>query len=176
MKLSDISFPVYKLGKRKPMSEEGLVYYLNRMEKEDGTLVYIPSIIDDLNIKEASLARRRLKLLEKGEKLFKLKYAIFFISDMLKFTKGATWFIDSKGKTFEYIKKRRVPLIFKKIKKIIPNNVGGVIIEVHDIPYRFKSLFRPSIEQKFVGLLIVSGGYILYGFYDKLYSKTTRMI
>ena len=176
MKLTEISFPVYKLGKRKPMIEEGVTFYLNKTEKEDGTLVYFPQIIDDINIPGISLARRRLKLYERGEKLYRLKYAIFFISDLLKFTKGATWFIDSKGKSFEYVKRKRVPLVFKRIKEIIPIKNGGVIIEVKDIPYRFKSLFKPLIEQKYVGLLYVDHGYILYGFYDKLYDKTTRMI
>ena len=176
MKLNEISFPVYKLGKRKPIVEEGLVFYLNKTEKEDGTLVYFPQIIDDTNLKGNTLAKRRLELLEKGEKLYKLKYAIFFISDMLKLTKGATWFIDSTGKTFEYIKRIRVPLVFKKIKEIIPIKTGGVIIEIYGIPYRFKSLFRPLIEQKYAGLLYFNNGYILYGFYDNLYNKTTRMI
>jgi len=176
MRLNEIVFPIYKLGKRKPINEDGVVFYLNKTEKEDGTLVYFPQIIDDTNVEGNSLAKRRLQLLERGEKLFKLKYAIFFISDMLKLTKGATWFIDSSGKTFEYIKRIRVPLIFKKIKKVIPIKTGGVIIEIYDIPYRFKSLFRPLIEQKYAGLLYFNGGYILYGFYDTLYKKTTRMI
>jgi len=156
--------------------EEGVTFYLNKTEKEDGTLVYLPSIIDDSNIEGSSLARRRLKLLESGEKLFKLRYAIFFISDMLKFTKGATWFVDSSGKVFEYVKRKRVPLLFKKIKQIIPIKSGGVIIEIQDIPYRFKSLFKPLLEQKYAGVLYTDSGYILYGFYDKLYNKTTRMI
>jgi hypothetical protein len=176
MKLNEISFPIYKLGKRKPIIEEGVTFYLNKTEKEDGTLVYFPAIIDDTNIEGNSLARRRLKLLVKGEKLFKLRYAIFFISDMLKFTKGATWFIDSAGKSFEYIKTKRVPLVFKKIKEVIPIKSGGVVIEIQNIPYRFKSLFKPLLEQKYAGLLYVDQGYILYGFYDKLYDKTTRMI
>ena len=176
MKLTEISFPVYKLGKRKPIVEDGLVFYLNKTEEEDGSIVYFPKIIDDTNIDEISLSKRRLKLLEKGEKLFRLRYALFFISDMLKMTKGATWFIDSKGKIFEYVKRVRVPLIFKKIKEIIPIKSGGVIVEIHGIPYRFKSLFRPLIEQKYAGLLYFDNGYVLYGFYDKLYDKTTRMI
>jgi len=175
MKLYDISFPVYKLGKRKPIIEEGVSFFLSVTEKEN-IVTYVTQIIDDKNISQNSLAKRRLQLLKEGKKLYRLKYALFFIADLLKFTKGATWYIDSTGKIFQYSKTRRVPLVFKRIKKVISIKTGGAIIEVHGLPYRFKTLFKPLIEQKYVGLLYFDNGYILYGFYDKLYDKTTRMI
>ena len=64
MKLNEISFPVYKLGKRKPIVEEDVTFYLNKTEKKEGTIVYFPQIIDDKNIPAESLSKRRLKLLD----------------------------------------------------------------------------------------------------------------
>lgn len=176
MKLEDISFPVYKLGKNKPITEEGVTFYLSSYEKEDGTIIYFPSIIDDKNIPGATLGIRRMKLLEKREKLFKLKFAAFFLGDVLKLTTGNTWFIDCLGTLFEYKKTKRVPLIFKKIVSVEKIPTGGALIRVEGIPHKFKALFSPMLEQKYAGILCVSGGYILYGFYDTLYDKTYRMI
>jgi hypothetical protein len=176
MKLVDVTFPVYYLGKRKPIVEDNVTFYLNKTEI-DGKVVYFPYIIDDKNIAGSTLATRRLKILSDGSgKLQKLKYCAFFLGDMLKLTKGATWFVDSYGKIFEYKKSIRVPLVFKKIKHISPIRTGGALIEVESIPNKFKTLFTPQIEHKVAGLLRISGGYVLYGLYDKLYDKTTRMI
>jgi hypothetical protein len=176
MKLNEISFPVYRLGKRKPIMEEGVSFYLSMKELDDGKIVYFPSVIDDLKIPGGSLGIRRMKLLNSGEKLFRLKYAAFFISDMLKLSNGATWFIDTNGKIFEYKKTKRVPLIFRKIVNVERIRTGGAIIQVEGISTRFKSLYSPKIEHRYAGLLQVSGGYLLYGFYDTLYDKTTRSI
>ena len=175
MLLSNISFPVYLLGKRKPDIEDGIVFYTLKTEI-DGKVEYIYDIIDDASLAGDSLSRRRLALSTQKVKLFKLKYAIFYISDLLKLTKGKTWFIDSKGEVFAYVKTRKVPLIFKKITKIIPISTGGALVEVEGINSRFKVLFRPSVEQKVAGLLRVNSGYILYGLYDKIYKNTSRRI
>ena len=175
MNLSDISFPVFRLGRRKPIIEEGVSFYLNSTEI-DGCITYLPYIIDDKNIDEANLALRRIKIAKNGDKLFRLRRAVFFIADLLKITDGNTWFIDSNGKIFEYKKNTRVPLVFKPIKNIIPIKTGGAIIEVEGINSRFKTLYTPTIEHKVAGLLIYNGGYILYGLYDQVYDRTTRMI
>ena len=175
MDLSKISFPVYKLGKEAPIEEDGVSFYA-KIYEGDSVRKFLPLIVDDKNKKGESLARRRLLLKNEDVKLYSLKLAIFFIADLVKLTKGSTWYIDSTGKIFEYRKSTSVPLIFKKVSKIIPIKTGGATIEVEGMPHRYKTLFLPRIEQKYAGLLKLGKGYILYGLYDKLYPNTRRKI
>lgn len=176
MRLSDIQFPVFKLGADAPIIHDGISFYMRVKEHDDRAPEDVYLIVDDKNIPGDSLARRRLHLRKNNENLYNLNKAIFFLADMLKLTKGTTWFIDSTGYIFEYRKTKRVPLVFKKINKIIPIPTGGVIVQVDGIASRFKALFMPTIECKYAGLLKIGKGYILYGLYDKLYDNTVRMI
>lgn len=150
---------------------------MTRPQEEDGVLFFFDNeklqIIDDKNLPADSLAGRRLKLFIDNEKLFKLKYAMFFFADLVKLNKKGLWFIDSKGKLFQYNKTKYVPLVCKKIESIHPS-VGSTIIEVDG--FRFKTLFSPLAEQKWAGLLKIDKGHILYGFYDKPFRDTIRKI
>lgn len=177
MQLSEISFPVYKLGNTGPIQHETIAFYLfvdDTDKSQPPKDVYL--IVDDKAVQGENLARRRLQLQAQGVPLYKLTHAIFFIADMLKLSVGATWFIDSLGKIFEYKKTKKVPLIYKPIKKIIPVLTGGAVLEVEGISHRFKTLYMPRLEERYAGLLKINRGYLLYGLYDKLYTATTRMI
>ena len=177
MQLSEISFPVYKLGNTKPIQHETIAFYLFVDDSDNSRApqdVYL--IVDDKAVHGENLARRRLQLQAQGVRLYKLTRAIFFIADMLKLSVGATWFIDSLGKIFEYKKTKKVPLVYKRIKKVIPLSAGGAVLEVEGIAHRFKTLYMPRLEERYVGLLKINNGYLLYGLYDKLYTATTRMI
>lgn len=166
MNLTQISWPVYKLGIERPNEEEGVLFYIinNKMY-----------IVDDKTLKAESLAGRRLKLLVQGINLFKLKQAFFFLGDFIKVAKTGVWFIDSTGRVFTYTKKQFVPLICRKITKIIPS-VSCALIEVQGIHSRFKVLFQPQIEEKYAGLLRLGKGYIFYGFYVEPFDDTVRKI
>lgn len=175
--LSKISFPVYKLGNVSVVSDNGKDSVFHSRTLVSGEVEYRELIIDDKNINEETLARRRLRLRESGANLFKLKDAVFLIGDFIKLAKTGIWFIDSEGQIFEYKKTTRVPIVFKKIKNVIPARNGGAIIEVEGISARFKVLFPPNPEEaKYAGLLLVGVGHILYGLYDQEYDKTTRMV
>ena len=176
MLINQVVFPVYKLGNTAPVMHDGISFYVFLKDHDDAQQEETYLIIDDKNIDESSLARRRLKLQTQGVKLYNLKFAIFFIQDLIKLTKGATWYIDSTGKIFEYKKSRVVPLIFRKIKNIIPIKTGGAIVEVEGIMSRFKMLHLPKLEYKYAGLLKVDNGYILYGVYNRQLNDTKRMI
>lgn len=176
MQLNEISFPVYKLGKNQPITHEGISFYMHMQDRDDGPPLDVYLIIDDKNIKGNNLAQRRLQLQKQGVRLFKLTKAVFFIADMLKLSVGATWFIDSSGMIFEYKKSKSVKLVFKRIKKVIPIQTGGAILELEGIAHRFKTLFMPRLEERYAGLLKLNHGYILYGLYDQLYPPTVRMI
>jgi len=166
MNLTQISWPVYRLGTDRPNEEEGVLFYIYNDK------IYI---IDDKTLEAESLAGRRLKLLVQGINLYKLKRAFFFLGDFIKVAKAGIWFIDSTGKIFTYTKKDLVPLVCKKITKIIPS-VSCALIEVKDIPARFKVLFQPTLEEKYAGLLKLGRGYIFYGFYKEPFKDTVRKI
>lgn len=167
MKLLEIAWPVYKLGNIKPQEEDGVVFvFKNEKDLE---------IVDDKNLPGDSLAVRRLKLIIDGVKLFKLKYSIFFLGDLIKLANNKIWFIDSKGKIFQYKKQHFAKLTIKKITKIIPS-ISCSLIEVEGIQARFKVLFPPRIEEKWAGLLYHNKVYIFYGFYTQRYSDTIRKV
>lgn len=173
---SKIQFPIYYLGHNKPTVEGKKIYmhYVvdNKHEENEDKIL----LVDDRSIEADSLALRRLQLKNSGVKLAKLKYAVFFIGDMLKLCKGTTWFIDSEGNLFEYRKTRKVPLVFRKISQIIPLRTGGAIVEVQGIGTRFKVLHAPSGTEKWAGLLLVGVSYILYGLYDTQLEDTVRAV
>lgn len=170
MNLQEINWPVYKLGTSMPSEKDGILFYMYGTKK--GTTF---KIVDDRNLQAESLAGRRLKLLADKVDLFKLKYAFFFLGDFIKVAKANVWFIDALGRIFKYTKSKAVPLICRKITKIIPS-VACTIIEVEGIPSRFKVLFSPTIEEKYVGLLQLGKAYIVYGLYSQPFDRTVRRI
>jgi hypothetical protein len=169
MKLSEIAWPVYKLG-TKPNELDGVLCYLKIYKDKE-----VLKVIDDKNLPAKSLAGRRLKLHIDGFNLHPLRLALYFLSDLIKVAKPNLWFIDAHGKIFQYVKKTFCKLTFKKITKVIPS-VGCSLIEVEGMQARFMALFKPTIEQKYAGLLKIQGSYILYGFYEEKYDDTTRKV
>lgn len=173
--LANIAFPVYRLGLNKPSHDNGVSFYFLGKDIKYSDAEYKIQILDDKNRPEPTLALRRLHLKDVGVTLFTLKRAIFFIGDLIKTAKSGVWFIDSAGLVFEYQKTRNVPLVYKKITKIIPMPAGGAIIEVENLTQRFKTLFLPATP-RYAGLLLVDRAHILYGVYDEAYKNTKRAI
>lgn len=171
IQLSNIRFPVYFIGKNKPLVVENKIFFAYTDGEKD-----VVQLLDDKSVAGNSLAWRRLQLKNSGVILAKLKHAVFFISDLVKLSKAGTWFIDSDGTLFEYRKTKRVPLVFKPISQVIPIKTGGSIVEVQGIGTRFKTLHAPKGTEKWVGLLLIGTGYLLYGLYDTKQEDTVRMI
>lgn len=172
--LKDIHFPVYKLGKHKPYLDKGKVYYTLHSESDDSEQV---RIVDDTTINKPTLAERRLKLKITGIKLSPLKYAIFFIGDLIKMAKKGIWFIDNTGKIFTFNKEKKTKLLFRKIvKRFVNINNGNIVVEVEGIPIRFESLYGGIAGEIYAGILEFDKTYILYGFYNKKYKDTWRKI
>ena len=176
MILSDLSFPIFLLGKEKPLIESNVAFYLLGKDIKYSDAEYKVNLIDDKNLPAATLAKRRLILNSQGVSLVKLNKAIFFLGDLIKLAKGAPWFIDSVGFIFQYKKTHRAKLKFYKIAKVLPMPAGGAIIEAEGIATRFKVLFQPSDYHSHAGILHWKNTLILYGLYDKKYSDTTRLI
>src|SRR5574343_176795 len=165
MNLTEISWPIYKVGTIRPSDEDGVLFFIINDKYY---------ILDDNSISEDTLAKRRLKLLTSGINLYKLKTAIFFLGDFLKISKPSTWFIDSNGKIFRYKKSRYVKLTCKKITKIIPST-SCTYIEAYGLPGRFISLFSPTIEEKYAGFLVIDKAYVFYGYYRERFEDCRRM-
>jgi hypothetical protein len=173
MNLADIAFPAYLLGKE-PITENNVTFFLYRKKNLEDD-VNIIKIIDDKNKPGNTLAERRLQVFKSGDMLYNIKYGVYFVGDLIKISKGNTWFIDSNGKVFNYKKTRRVPLVFKKIKKVIQHS-AGVLIEVEGMVTRFKTLYAPTEDQKWAGILLLPEGTVLYGMFDKKYDDTVRAV
>ena len=173
MNLGNLSFPIYTIGKEEPQHEDGVHFYLKYDQEKEKETRYI---IDDKNLPGNSLASRRLALKLNGSKLHGLKYSVFFIGDLIKIQKSYNWFIDSEGTVFNYVKTKRVPLVYREIGQLIPSNHGGAIVEVKGIGTRFKVLHAPTGQVKYAGLLLVDHSYILYGLYEEKLQDTWRMV
>lgn len=166
--IKDAAFPVYVLGKRCPEVDNGVLFYQYRL-KEGITL----KVIDDKNLEGDTLAKRRLQIKENKHTLSK---ALFFLADLLKYASPATYFIDSNGKVFKYIKSTSAKLTFKKITAV-HRIAMGALIEVEGLPGRYKCLFAPVEGQEYAGMLkVATRSYILYGLYDKQYKDTIRKV
>jgi hypothetical protein len=170
MKLSEIHWPVFSLGKITPLKEEGVIFTLRMLGNNK-----ILRIIDDTSIDKPSLALRRVELLSKGVTLFPIKRAFYFLGDFVKVSKPNVWFIDSSGRLFKHTKTRLVKLRAKKITKVI-KHVGSISIEVDGIPHRFSSLYPPDPKQKYAGIAYMDGMRFLYGYYEEAFKDTHRKV
>jgi hypothetical protein len=173
---SRIQFPIYHLGLEKPIQDGNKLYYQYITTSKEGDDCDVIQVLDDKSQPGLTLAMRRLQLKNQGVVLSKLKYAIFFIGDMLKMCKSTTWFIDSEGTVFEYRKTKKVPLVFRPIVQILPIKTGGAVIEVQGVGTRFKTLHAPKGTEKWAGVLLVGVAYVLYGLYDEKQPDTSRMV
>lgn len=175
MDIKKISFPVYKLEDHPPSKEGDVLFYAKQDKK--GTKV---KVIDDTSIEGDTFGKRRTRLMllaASGEvQLQKINTAVFFLGDFLRIAKPNTYFIDSTGKVFKYTKARTVPLVCRRITKVI-KQVGTTLLEIDGIPSRFQSLFPPNDTHKFASLLKLSAhNYLLYGFNEEMHRDTVRKI
>jgi hypothetical protein len=173
MNLSELHFPVFYIGKQ-PNIEGNISFFITRKKMIESDIDYI-KVIDDKSVLGNTLAERRLALASQGVALYKLKYAIYFLQDMIKITKGETWFIDSAGNLFKYKKSKSCRLVFKKVLKTL-NHSGVFVLEVEGIPTRYKTLYPASPDQTWAGILYTPDGPLLYGLYNKYYEDTRRFI
>ena len=156
---------------------DGVLYYSNTYRNiDDNTLSTNIKLIDDKNIKEDTLSRRRLKMKSEGAPLYPLSKAVFFLGDFIKLAQSGYWFIDVYGNIFTYKKSIRAKLVFRKVRKVIPAKSMGSIIEVEGIAHRFKTLRVIKESQRYAGILQYNRINILYGLYDQPYKESWRMI
>ena len=174
--MKELAYPIFKLGLNKPETIDGVTFYLYQYVSDDQEQTSKLKIVDDQNIEKDTLSLRRLKLKADNVDLFKISKAIYFLGDLIKLSTPHTWFIDSKGLIFKYIKTTKAELSFHKITQIIPIKTGGAIIEVENINTRFKALYTPESANRYAGILKYGKSLILYGFYSQAHSNTWRRI
>ena len=174
--LTELHYPIFKLGIRKPEILDNVVFYLNQYEEDGKDTKILLKIVDDKNKPGETLGIRRLNLKVDGINLFRITKAVYFLGDLIKIAKPNIWFIDSNGRVFNYIKSTRVKLKYYKISNTIPIKGGGIIVELEGLQARFKSLFLPDSTFTYAGILHYNRSLILYGFYDKKYQESWRSI
>lgn len=174
IQLQEIAWPVFRLGERKPQRDGSLIYYGSEYEVEETPRLSF-RIVDDLSIDKPTLGQRRL-VLKKTEKLYSIHTALYFLVDLIKLAKATTWFIDSSGKLFQYKKITRAKLQTYKLKQVLPAAGLGCVIEVEGITTRFKSMIRPSVSDKYVGILSFNKVQLLYGFFEEPINDTWRLV
>lgn len=175
MNLAKVNFPVFPLSNdiHTTTIDKALVvvYY----DKELNTEIY--KYVDDTSIPKDTLGSRRLVIKLRGDSLYPLREAIYFLGDLIKIAKVNNTFIDSSGKLFKYTKTKLIPLKFYSIDRIIQIPTGGSIISVVGLLQRFKTLARVDSTKKYVGLLCLTNKqYILYGVYNNKEKDTWRKI
>jgi len=172
----EITYPVFRLGTEKPSFEEGVIFYLRQYKDENNQVTNRLTIIDDTTLPEETLAKRRLYLLNKDVKLKSIGRAVFFLGDLIKLAHRNVWFIDSKGKVFQYKKATIAKLLYKKITLMHAIASGGAILEVEGINHRFKCLYTPEEDDYYAGVLKHGNTYILYGVYKEKHKDSWRMV
>lgn len=175
MNLLEINWPVFRLGEHKPIQDGELIYYSKEyVDKQSLETKVGLRLIDDKSVQGSTLGIRRLNIT--GVKLFPIRQAIYFLGDLIKIAKQTTWFIDNSGKIFQYRKTSRAKLTAHKIKKVLPLEGMGAIIEVVGLPQRFKCMYSPKPEQYYAGILQWGLSYVLYGFYTDAFKQTYRAV
>lgn len=175
-RLSEIHWPVFKLGEREPVQRDGLVlyytHYVDEMNCESATV----RIVDDRNMPQTTLGLRRLALKASGETLFPIRTAIYFLADLVKLAKSTSWFVDSSGRVFHYEKNTRAKLTTRKIKQVLPASGLGCVFELHGISHRFKAMRRPQEHEIYAQVLKLGMGFLFYGFCDTHKPDSWRMV
>lgn len=163
MNLAKVVFPVFPITK--PITKIGtcLVFINSKDEYE---------YVDDTSQPYATLGLRRLHI---PNKLCKLGQATYFFKDIIKLNLDK--FIDNTGQVFEYKRNKFVPLIFRTITKVVPILTGGALIEIDGESPRYKLMYAPNHNEKYIGLLELSPkSYIIYGLYTEKHENTRRKI
>lgn len=141
------------------------------VEDNDGNY----KVIDNMNMTGSSLGIRRLQhLMDKQiiqRKLFKLSRPSYCLADILH--RKINMFIDSSGKIYNYTKSHFVPLETYKLKSYIELPEGYVLF-VHNLHCRFFINRAPNLHEKWVQVLRVGKGFVLFGLSES-HEKTTRI-
>lgn len=179
MNLQEISFPVYLLNKNKPDSHDGVISYTTLHIDEDNPeeLVSVTKIVDNTSIPGETLAKRRLYIASTNlDVLYKIHRSFYSIVDIIKLkNKTKYWFIDSLGKLFQYKGNTRCHVVCKELSGFSYGN-SGYYMSVKGLPYKMYTKYKPLPGQRFAAIIYIQGTPMLYGFTDKAFKKTWKLV
>ena len=155
--LNNVVFPVYPIRETDWYEKDGVVFIGNE-------------ILDDKNIEENTLGKRRLKTPHKN--LYKLQKAIVSIVGIIK-QDTIKNYIDTNGNIFTYEKTKFVPLQYKKIENIITKK-NHCFLKAQGINSLFSLPRPPADGMNYVGILYFEKDPWLLYEYSEENQKTTR--
>lgn len=176
IQLQDLVWPVFRLGEKQPQVQDLVVFYSTEYTDLDtDSAAHTLRIVDDRSIPKPSLGQRRLQL-KNSAKLFPIGTAVYFLADLIKLAKPTTWFIDSQGRVFQHKKSTRAKLASYKIKKVLPVQGVGCVLELDGISTRFKSIHRPQAEETYAAVISWNKVQLLYGYLTHPIKTTWRLV
>ena len=180
MRLSEVSWPAFRLKINPPEWEGDILVYKNHyLDKDSGNEYTHTKVVDSK--KQGlpdNLGLRRLKLEKLGYPLFKIKYIANSIDELLQSNYKYYYWIDSKGRVFKHSGTERWLLKPYKVKHHFPAKTLGTIFEVEGIPQRFYTTYNLAQvhQQVYAGILSNNHKYLLYGVYLQPFTPTWRKI
>lgn len=167
MQLTEIPYPIYKIR-----------HYIRIYE--DSNIVYIETknntwILDNKNLPYKSYIQRRLNI---SENLYPLTRVIFTPAQLIRDNSTNKLYITKDGKLIKYTKTIYVPLLYKRINKLIKlNNRYAFIVQDMPSPLIISHLEAKLFEEddyKYIGILETKAYGLIYYEMSKTKKKDTR--
>lgn len=165
MLLKNVEFPIFVIGSHKRLWSENNILYL----ESDRDIIYK---LDNKNLSGRTLAERRLKI--NKEQRYKFTKTCFTIAQLIK--SGKKLFLDNTGRLVKYRKDRRVNLIYRPIISAKPIEGKGMLVKVRGISTVFTISNFVFKQSKYIGLLVINDGYLVYELSDERKPDTWRKI
>tara|TARA_R100001230_G_C5627283_1_gene135624 strand:+ start:282 stop:776 length:495 start_codon:yes stop_codon:yes gene_type:complete len=157
--INNITFPIFLLNS-------------SNWEEQDGLLFVDDKLVDDKNMKGATLGLRRLQTGFK--ELYPLKASLNSHLGIIK--QNVSTFIDNDGTPFIYEKSISCSLRYYRIRKVERKDVASVLW-LKDISFPIKIPRPPLHEQKWAGMLHLKGiPWMLYEFSENKKDNTRRKV
>jgi len=171
-KLHELNFPAYKMGSYHNIEDKALGKRIITTEKN----VYV---LDDTSLPGDYFDRRiRIKLYQKEKemKLYPLNKLLRTFSEILKYPSNSK-FIDRSGYIFNYVKGINFYKVeCHKITKRIFDPSRGTMLFSDDINCPIFHTDRVHGSIKYMGLLNIDGGYLLYNLTSEPFNEARRKI
>lgn len=165
MLLKNIEFPIFMIGNYKRLWSENHILYL----QSHSDIIYK---LDNKNLAGDTLAKRRMRIPKKER--YNFIKTFFTISQLIK--SGKKTFLDNKGRLAHYKKSKRVSLLYREILSSKPIEGKGFLIKVKNITTVFTISNAVYNDQKYIGLLNIGGGYLVYELGEERKPDTWRKI
>ena len=169
IKLKDIRFPVYLIKKPNRLIRTNDTGELLAVLDDD-----IVGVVDDPSIPGTSLGIRRLKARELDIKLYPLTVAYNTLSSLV--TKTNNLFVDSNGRSFNYIPSIMVKLKWYEVRTqvILEGKKPLVYLKGLPRPIRLDKVLEEGVW--YLGIALLDGNPILYDISRVKHKDTWRKV